>query len=118
MSDQIKRLPIAEFRDLGFLQEANRQFFHPHGLALEVVVDHETGEQRLGGIWDYRDDPEGVLYGNLSMKDAKRAGAVLDERRAHAVTRARLFGQEGAVLPGPDIEPLGYVYPGDGDESA
>lgn len=32
-----KRMPIAEFSRLGYLQEANRQFFHPHGLALEIT---------------------------------------------------------------------------------
>lgn len=29
-------MEISEFRETGFLQEANRQFFHPHGLALSV----------------------------------------------------------------------------------
>jgi hypothetical protein len=57
----IKRMDISEFREIGFLQEANRKFFHPHGLALEVVVE-EDGTERLGGIWDYRDDPEGIFY--------------------------------------------------------
>lgn len=47
---------------MGLLAEVNRTFFHPLGLALEVIVDEETGEERFGGIWDYRDDPEGVLY--------------------------------------------------------
>lgn len=61
-ADEIKRMDIKEFRELGFLQEANRQFFHPLGLALETVVDEETGEERLGGVWDYRDDPEGIFF--------------------------------------------------------
>ncbi len=44
------------------LAEVNRLFFHPLGLALEAIVDDETGEEKLGGIWDYRDDPEGIIY--------------------------------------------------------
>lgn len=63
MDEEIKFLGVKEFRELGFLQEANRRFFHPLGLALEVIVDKETGEESLGQIWDYRDDSVGVLYG-------------------------------------------------------
>ena len=62
MSD-IKKMDIAEFRRLGYLQELNRRFLHPLGLALEVVVA-DDGTERLGGVWDYRDDPEGILYGD------------------------------------------------------
>jgi len=36
MADRREYLDIGEFRRLGFLQEANRQFFHPHGLTLGV----------------------------------------------------------------------------------
>jgi len=54
---EVKRISIKEFREFGFLHEVNRVFFHPLGLALEVIIDRETGEERLGGIWDCRDDP-------------------------------------------------------------
>lgn len=50
-----------EFKDFGFLQEVNRIFFHPLGLAMEIDVDEE-GKGFVTGIWDYRDDPEGILY--------------------------------------------------------
>jgi hypothetical protein len=52
---------IKEFREQGYLQEANRQFFHPLGLALEVSTD-ENGNEVLGGIWDYREDDDGIYY--------------------------------------------------------
>jgi hypothetical protein len=58
---KIKRMNIKEFREMGLLAELNRAFLHPLGLALEIVVD-DDGTERLGGIWDYRDDPEGMLY--------------------------------------------------------
>lgn len=62
MSDEkIKRMPISEFHKKGYLQEVNRKFLHPLGLALEIVVDPD-GRCRLGGVWDYRDDPEGMNF--------------------------------------------------------
>jgi hypothetical protein len=59
---EIKRMNIKEFRQMGLLAELNRAFLHPLGLALEIIIDDETGEEKLGGIWDYRDDPEGILF--------------------------------------------------------
>jgi len=70
---EIKRINIKEFQEKGFLQEANRQFFHPLGLALEVVFDRETGEVKLGGVWDYRDDPEGILFTDGEIDNQKVA---------------------------------------------
>ena len=64
----IKYLDIKEFRGHGYLQEANRLFFHPLGLALEVMVDPD-GNERLGGVWDYRDDPEGMNFGPGVMRE-------------------------------------------------
>ncbi|MCK4816475.1 hypothetical protein KA005_11965 [bacterium] len=65
----MKRIDVKEFQDFGFLQEVNRQFFHPLGLALEVIVDLETGEVTLGGVWDARDDPEGYLFSEEDLLD-------------------------------------------------
>ena len=59
--ENVRRVDVKEFRSLGFLQEANRKFFHPLGLALEVIVN-EDGTETIGGIWDYRDDPEGNFF--------------------------------------------------------
>lgn len=67
---EIRYLDIKEFREKGYLLEANRQFFHPLGLALEINVD-ENGNEVLGGIWDYRDDPEGILYDENLVKSKK-----------------------------------------------
>ena len=63
MTDEIKRIDIKEFRELGFIQEINRRLLHPCGLALEVIIDTETGDTSLGGVWDFRDDPEGMAFG-------------------------------------------------------
>lgn len=58
---EIKKIDIKEFREKGYLQELNRNFLHPLGLALEIVIE-EDGTEKLGGIWDYREDKEGMIY--------------------------------------------------------
>lgn len=58
----IKKMSIKDFRTEGFLQEANRMFFHPLGLALSVSID-DDGVETLSEVWDYRDDPEGMTFG-------------------------------------------------------
>lgn len=57
----VKWMNIKEFREKGYLQEVNRIFFHPLGMALSVEIK-EDGTESLKGIWDYRDDPEGIIY--------------------------------------------------------
>lgn len=42
-SDQVKKMPISEFRERGYLHEVNRLVLHPLGLALEVKVAGEAG---------------------------------------------------------------------------
>lgn len=60
-----KTMTVDEFWKSGFLQEVNRQFLHPAGIALSVTVDKETGEATgFGPVWDYRDDPEGLVNAN------------------------------------------------------
>ena len=63
---KIKRMNLNEFQKEGYLQEVNRLFFHPLGLALEVVVNNDGEIESLGGIWDYRADPEGMLFPDLT----------------------------------------------------
>lgn len=102
MSDNIKRMDIEEFQRLGFLQEVNRQFFHPLGLALEVFIEPDDGgPARLGGIWDYRDDPEGVAFSSDNI-NVEKALTVEAERLRHVEARIALLG--AAVQPLPDEE--------------
>ena len=72
----INKIDIKEFREMGLLQEINRQFLHPLGLALEVQID-EGGNETFGGIWDYRDDPEGILYGEKEI-DLKKIETIAE----------------------------------------
>lgn len=57
----VNYMSLEEFWKGGYLQELNRQFLHPLGLALEATVDLE-GNISLSGVWDYRHDEEGMVY--------------------------------------------------------
>lgn len=67
---EIKKISIKEFRKSGYLQELNRRFLHPLGLALEVFID-DDGNESLSGIWDYREDKEGIIY-DINNSDEER----------------------------------------------
>lgn len=99
---EIRRIDIDEFRTAGYLQEVNRQFFHPLGLALEVKAD-DDGYWSLGGVWDYRDDPEGMgfVWGSYPDHDDIRAKAdrVADERDQKLAARMALYGEVVQPLP-------------------
>lgn len=90
-SDGIKRMSVKEFREQGYLQEVNRQFLHPRGLALEVVVE-DDGTERLGGIWDYRGDPEGIIYGPGAEPTYEKALAPSEAWSRHYECRQERFG--------------------------
>ena len=65
-----KTISVKEFRELGYLQELNRRFLHPLGLALSVKIDLE-GFESLDRIFDYRHDNEGIFY-DIINSDEKR----------------------------------------------
>lgn len=88
--EKIKRISIKEFKEKGFLQEVNRLFFHPLGMALEVdVTDKEN--YKLGGIWDYRDDPEGMNFAD-GMIDQKKIDTVEKLRKEKVESRKKGLG--------------------------
>jgi hypothetical protein len=89
-------MEIKEFRESGYLQEVNRLFFHPLGLALEVTVETD-GSERLSGVWDYRADPEGMVFGE--PPDAAKARFIATEREARRTARERLFERSSAEYP-------------------
>lgn len=94
-----KTLSLQEFKDGGYLQEANRQLFHPLGLALSVAVDYNktiansTGQVlSFGPIWDYRDDPEGLLFGENVLEQSKLT-KIRDEHWEKAEIRQERYGE-------------------------
>lgn len=98
-----RNLDVREFRTLGYLQEVNRLFMHPLGLALSVAIN-EDGTEQLGPIWDYRDDPEGL--GFAAMPDLVdemhwKAARVEAERAAKVAKRAETLDAVDGVQPLP-----------------
>lgn len=92
MSKKVNYMNIQEFREKGFLQEANRQFFHPLGLALEVGID-KSGDEFISGVWDYRDDPEGMSYWMKDIEQAEKKMKYVQELfDSKAELRTQLFG--------------------------
>jgi hypothetical protein len=95
-----KRVPtmdLREFVDEGILQEVNRIFFHPLGLALRVHIS-EYGEYSLHSILDYRDDPEGVYF-PTEVLDPRKTHLVLRERLRHSARRVRRWGSVVQPVP-------------------
>ena len=97
-----KRMDLAAFQQEGWLMEVNRQFFHPHGLAL-MVKRHDDGTITLDGVWDLRDDPEGIYFGNLDEGDGERIAKIAAEREKHRPHRERFFDAAS------DVEPIGFT---------
>jgi hypothetical protein len=90
-------MDLAEFRRLGFLQEANRQFFHPLGLAL-VVREASDGSVTLEGVADYRDDPEGIMFEAFEPGDIRRADEIESLRQSRIDAREK-FGFVNGIQP-------------------
>lgn len=96
-------MDITEFRRRGYLQEVNRRLLHPLGMELVVSEPDElTGVQKLLGVLDYRDHPQGVAYASL---DVDKAGAVGAEMHNRAIVRARDLGYIVQPLPNPPSRP-------------
>ncbi len=99
----IKRINPKEFRALGYLQDANRRYFHPLGLALEVIVD-DDGSEKFGGVWDCCDDPEGMAFADADWTaekvDVAQAMQVDADRKMKAAVRLKNLGFVIQPLPG------------------
>lgn len=115
MTDNI--MSLKEFRDSGFLQEVNRRFFHPAGLAMGVYwnendiensdgFDTENAEPLGIVIYDWRDDPEGIIFASLNDDDAvSKAARVENLLRSKTRIRMEKFGWV--------VQPVGSTSRGD-----
>lgn len=90
-------MEIKEFRENGYLQEVNRRFFHPLGIALEIAIG-ENGLEVLNGIWDYRNDAEGIIY-DIANSDEERierfkrnSDFIDSEIESRSEVRIKMFG--------------------------
>jgi hypothetical protein len=91
---EVKYLSLREFQGRGYLQELNRQFLHPLGLALEVLFGEEERDDRIVGVWDDRDDPEGNLFhpDALDAEFVRKARTVAAEIASKKAERLARFG--------------------------
>jgi hypothetical protein len=67
-----------EFRELGYLEEVNRRFFHPMGLSM-CFTEHDDGTETFTGFLEGTDD-EGWVMGYQSYPDPDRAHEIAIER--------------------------------------
>jgi len=103
-------LPPSILQSEGYLQEANRLFFHPLGLALAVRLPDGNDEGTVS-VLDGRDDPEGIIF-DSDILDPTMARRVAKERDVRAAGRAHL-GCVGGVqrMVGRDWVVASYTEP-------
>lgn len=92
-------MDVREFVEAGYLQEVNRLFLHPRGLALEVKTSGPEGPDRLyelAGVWDARDDPEGIYFdrvdGHVRQERLDKVRRIEEDAVARQAARARTLG--------------------------
>lgn len=99
----MKYLDINEFREFGYLHEVNRQFLHPLGLALVVTIS-DCGTEKVLGVLDNREDPEGIIF-DQDLLDTEKVKRVLGEKVKRGRIRQEKLGfivQPLASSPGED----------------
>lgn len=94
MSNKVKKMDAKEFRTMGLLAEINRTFLHPLGLALEVMIN-DDGTETIGGIWDYREDPEGIIYQPFPEEQVKKAKEFINKKHQERYEALGYIFQEG-----------------------
>jgi len=89
----LKFMTAEEFQRLGFLQEVNRRFFHPYGIALGITK-FPDGTMAIGPIFDDREDPEGIRFSDDQIDDefVLRAIALGEEWDRRILTRHLKLG--------------------------
>jgi len=85
----IKTIAISEFVNHGYLHEANRQFFHPLGLALSIY-ENDDGVQVLDRVWDDRDSPEGFTFHTSTLDKMKAHLVETEQKKKHAIRKKHL----------------------------
>lgn len=67
---RLKTVTPKELLDWGLIFEINRSVLHPLGLAIAVEMTEKGEVFFSNGVWDSRDDPEGIIF----AKDAFERG--------------------------------------------
>ena len=108
----IEEISIEEFRKQGYLQELNRRFLHPLGLALEVGIGAD-GKEKFTKIWDYRKDKDGIVfpYKDISSFEFyQKAKRINREIKSKAKWRRKRLGFF--------IQPIAYKKPKQSSEDS
>jgi hypothetical protein len=99
----VRYMDIGEFCDIGFLQEANRLYFHPHGMALAISL----GFADRDAVTDWLAEPTMVEF--AEQHDIDVTDAFVDNAwatiQALELDRPRLLG----VWDGRD-DPEGFLF--------
>jgi len=91
----VNSLNTQELLSEGILQEVNRLFFHPLGLALDVSTERVTGGENEDEIFvaahitDHRSDPEGVTF-EPGIIDSEMIRKVVALRNSKIAVRSQL----------------------------
>lgn len=96
--EQENMMPLTQFARIGYLQEVNRRFLHPMGLAIALSKDNDTGAVRFLGIQDHSEDPEGMTFKSFSESDVERG------QRIDALYKQALLARQKRL--GYGVQPL------------
>lgn len=101
MLNTMNQISIEEFTNLGYLQEANRRFFHPLGLGLMVErpEEGEVGSWKLAGIIDSREDEEGIMFAE-GVLSREKADLVSNEFVRRSIARLKKLGYNVQPIEG------------------
>ena len=93
----MKYMDLKEFVEKGLLQEVNRQFFHPLGLAI-CFTKSDDDKYTIDSVMDCRDDPEGFMFKQEDLS-VDKFYYVRDLYETKAAVRKRLFGTNSSIQP-------------------
>lgn len=102
-----KLIDIKEFTEKGYLQELNRCFLHPLGLALAVSINETSGEYVLAGVIDYRDDKEGIYFDLANANTERKEKFLKNSEFINSEFEKRNKNRQEVL--GFDIEPITII---------
>ena len=80
---------LKEILEFGYIQEANRQFFHPLGLALYISFDENDNPTHVG-IMDSREDDEGFNFADGVLNPDKTIRIAVEQSKRENTRKTKL----------------------------
>lgn len=105
----MKYLSAEELIESGYLQEVNRCFLHPLGLALEVALPEYGLRMQEGRLrmQDHRSDLEGVIF-DEGLIDRAKTQNISDEKAHRSDVRQKALGFSIQPPPAPHLPPPAF----------